>query len=92
MSQPDSRPEQRQPFSPDSASSDGRKSPGSRTLAAEPGTAAAIDRWIQNHDDSRLFAVLYIGLALVLSIVLGLFWLVAEAWQQIMAELKPFPD
>jgi hypothetical protein len=39
-------------------------------------TATALGRWIHHHDDSRLFAILYIGLALVLSIVLGLFWLV----------------
>lgn len=32
--------------------------------------------WIVNHDDSRLFVVLYIGLAVVLSIWIGLFWLV----------------
>jgi hypothetical protein len=31
--------------------------------------------WVMRHDDSRLFNVLYIGLALVLSIWLGLFWL-----------------
>jgi len=43
----------------------------------EAPAATGLGRWVQNHDDSRLFAVLYIGLALVLSIVLGLFWLVA---------------
>jgi hypothetical protein len=32
--------------------------------------------WIVNHDNSRLFVVLYIGLAVVLSIWIGLFWLV----------------
>lgn len=36
-----------------------------------------IRRWILNHDDSRLFIVLYIGLAVLLSIVISLFWLVA---------------
>jgi hypothetical protein len=40
-------------------------------------TAAVVHRWIVRHDDSRLFLVLYISLALVLSIVIGLFWLVA---------------
>lgn len=34
-------------------------------------------RWIISHDESLWFNVLYIGLALVLSIILGLFWLVA---------------
>lgn len=32
--------------------------------------------WIVNHDDSNLFIILYIGLAVVLSIVISLFWLV----------------
>ncbi|PDW03770.1 hypothetical protein [Candidatus Viridilinea mediisalina] len=36
-----------------------------------------IRQWIINHDDSTLFNILYIGFALVLSITLGLFWLVA---------------
>lgn len=34
-------------------------------------------RWVLNHDDSWLFIVPYIGLAVVLSIALSLFWLVA---------------
>jgi hypothetical protein len=33
--------------------------------------------WIINHDDSWLFLVLYIGLAVILSIWISLFWLVA---------------
>ncbi len=33
--------------------------------------------WILNHDDSRVFLILYIGLAVVLSIWISLFWLVA---------------
>lgn len=33
--------------------------------------------WIIEHDDSKLFLVLYIGLAVVLSIWVSLFWLVA---------------
>lgn len=36
-----------------------------------------IHAWIVNHDESRLFLVLYLTLALVLSIAIGLFWLVA---------------
>ena len=31
--------------------------------------------WIVNHDESRVFVILYIGLAVFLSIALGLFWL-----------------
>ncbi len=34
-------------------------------------------RWVIHHDDSLWFNVFYIGLAVVLSIWLGLFWLVA---------------
>jgi hypothetical protein len=47
-----------------------------QSAAADP-PATGFVRWVLTHDDSRLFAVLYIGLALVLSITLGLFWLVA---------------
>jgi hypothetical protein len=47
-----------------------------RTLTASPRRSAVHD-WIVRHDDSRLFIVLYIGLALVLSIAISLFWLVA---------------
>lgn len=35
-----------------------------------------IHAWIVNHDDSRLFIVAYIGLAVVLSAFVSLFWLV----------------
>jgi hypothetical protein len=48
--------------------------PGPRPGPPPPGPVRA---WILAHDDSRLFVVLYIGLALVLSIAIGLFWLVA---------------
>jgi hypothetical protein len=43
-------------------------------ITAGPGP---IRRWILYHDDSRWFVGLYIGLAVVLSIWIGLFWLVA---------------
>jgi len=33
--------------------------------------------WIAEHDDSWLFTLLYVGLAVVLSIAISLFWLVA---------------
>ncbi|HMP41343.1 MAG TPA: hypothetical protein PKA05_13245 [Roseiflexaceae bacterium] len=39
-------------------------------------TTSRMRSWIQEHDDSAIFNVLYIGLALILSITLGLFWLV----------------
>ncbi len=34
-------------------------------------------RWVSEHDDSWIFTTLYIGLAVVLSIWISLFWLVA---------------
>ncbi len=37
---------------------------------------ASIHRWIVHHDESRLFSVLYIGLAVILSLWISLFWLV----------------
>jgi hypothetical protein len=47
-------------------------------LAAPTSTAAAPLRdWIVRHDDSRAFVILYVVLALVLSLAVGLFWLVA---------------
>lgn len=42
--------------------------------AKQPG---GIRNWIINHDDSWLFIIGYIGLAVVLSIWISLFWLVA---------------
>jgi len=33
-------------------------------------------RWVAEHDDSWLFTALYVGLALILSTVISLFWLV----------------
>ena len=36
---------------------------------------ASLHRWVLTHDDSKLFVVLYIGLAVLLAILLGLFWL-----------------
>jgi hypothetical protein len=39
--------------------------------------ARSLRAWVVNHDDSRVFLVGYLGLALVLSIAIGLFWLVA---------------
>ncbi len=59
------------------AAADPRGAPDGPSGDEASATAAAFERWIHTHDDSRLFAVLYIGLALVLSIALGLFWLVA---------------
>ena len=45
--------------------------------AASASPATRVRDWIVNHDDSRAFVLLYLVLALVLSIAIGLFWLVA---------------
>lgn len=48
--------------------------------AAKPAPTVSpgpLRRWVIQHDDSWLFIVPYIGLAVVLSIVISLFWLVA---------------
>jgi hypothetical protein len=37
---------------------------------------AAIRTWVLNHDDSWLFIGLYVGLAVVLSLAISLFWLI----------------
>ncbi len=44
-------------------------------------------RWIMNHDDSWWFIVPYIGLAVVLSIVLSLFWLVVVVMVHVGLEM-----
>jgi hypothetical protein len=45
--------------------------------SAPPISPGPVRRWVMQHDDSWLFIVPYIGLAVVLSIVISLFWLVA---------------
>jgi len=46
-----------------------------------------IHNWIVNHDDSWLFVVFYIGLAVLLSILISLFWLVAVVMVHFIFEL-----
>lgn len=41
------------------------------------GRLAGVRDWVVRHDESRLFVVAYVGLAVLLSIWIGLFWLVA---------------
>lgn len=50
--------------------------PGNKTLNTEEYTHPVV-RWVLRHDNCLYFNILYIGLAVVLSIWLGLFWLVA---------------
>lgn len=45
--------------------------------SAPPISPGPLRRWVMLHDDSWLFIVPYIGLAVVLSIVISLFWLIA---------------
>jgi hypothetical protein len=42
-----------------------------------PQRSTGFRAWVVRHDDSWLFTVLYVGLAVVLSIAISLFWLVA---------------
>lgn len=77
MNQPDTSPSFSRPPQSGAESSNGPIAPASLATATDQATTSTISRWIHTHDDSRLFAVLYIGLALVLSIAIGLFWLVA---------------
>jgi hypothetical protein len=48
---------------------------------------SAAHGWIIDHDEKRLFVVLYIGLALVLSIWISLFWLAAVVAVHFIFEL-----
>jgi len=50
--------------------------PASEAISAE-GLFRRTHDWIVEHDNSKLFLVLYVGLAVVLSIWISLFWLVA---------------
>jgi hypothetical protein len=50
-----------------------RESVESNSLSAK----SKANRWILEHDNSAIFNILYIGLAVVLSVWLGLFWLIA---------------
>jgi hypothetical protein len=47
-----------------------------RQTTSHPTILQRTHDWILTHDDSKLFMALYIGLAVVLSIAIGLFWLV----------------
>ncbi len=48
---------------------------------------AAAHRWILKHDDSKVFVVLYIGLAVLLAIFLGLFWLALVVAVHLLMEM-----
>jgi hypothetical protein len=39
--------------------------------------ARLVHAWVLRHDDSKLFVILYIGAAVILSIAISLFWLIA---------------
>jgi membrane-associated protease RseP (regulator of RpoE activity) len=54
---------------------------------ATAGQPGPLRRWIINHDNSRLFVVAYIGLALVLSVFVSLFWLVFVVGLHVAFEL-----
>lgn len=76
MSRPDARPPHTRAPKPGTDPWNRQAAAASPAQAAGAPPSSAFSRWIHTHDDSTVFTVLYIGLALVLSIVLGLFWLV----------------
>lgn len=41
-----------------------------------PATASGFRRWVIRHEDSWIFTILYVGLAVALSLLVSLFWLV----------------
>jgi hypothetical protein len=47
---------------------------------------ASIHRWIIHHDESRLFSLLYISLAVILSLWISLFWLVVVVFVHLVFE------
>lgn len=51
--------------------------PGRTAPLTTAGLGRRLHDWVVEHDDSKLFLALYIGLAVVLSIWISLFWLVA---------------
>jgi hypothetical protein len=51
-------------------------------------TAGPVRTWIINHDDSRFFIIAYIGLAVVLSAFVSLFWLVAVVGLHLLLEYE----
>ena len=48
---------------------------------------SSFKKWIINHDENKAFVLIYIGLAVTLSIVFGLFWLCAVVGVHIILEL-----
>lgn len=59
----------------------------SESEAGKSRVGAGIRNWILNHDESWLFIIGYIGLAVVLSIWISLFWLVAVVAVHFVFEL-----
>lgn len=50
------------------------------------GDRQALREWVRNHDEKWLFVVLYLGLAVGLSVFVSLFWLVAVAGAHLILE------
>jgi hypothetical protein len=53
---------------------------------ARRGMRKNLAAWVQEHDDRWAFTVTYVGLALVLSIAVSLFWLVAVVFSHFVLE------
>jgi hypothetical protein len=48
----------------------------SAALRVSDSPTHSVRAWVENHDDSWLFIALYVGLAVILSLAISLFWLI----------------
>jgi len=55
--------------------------------SAEPTELPGLRQWIRDHDESWIFVVVYLGMAVGLSVFVSLFWLVAVAGLHLVLEL-----
>jgi len=54
---------------------------------ADPTRMSGLSQWVQDHDESWIFVVVYLGLAVGLSVFVSLFWLVVVAGLHLGLEL-----
>lgn len=63
------------------------REPGSSPAAERTPRREAVHAWVREHDDRWLFIVGYVGLAVVLSVWISLFWLVAVVSLHLLLEV-----
>jgi hypothetical protein len=59
---------------------------GAATAEVAPGRGATVREWIEHHDHKWMFVLVYLGLAVVLSVFVSLFWLVFMAAVHLLLE------